>query len=179
MRPLHLCCCISEWGNKRSENKENLLQKKVSFVCSFVHQCIWLWINNGVQTSCLKVSWSPACDYETYWGFRPWVILQFSYHIQSDQWFGRPTYEHWSHQKNDWRNRWRYFNRYGLVQTFRYLSGINGYMTVQIICTSSFHTTDFKSKKKQRMEEAHQPCLKKYIEEVKQTGLTLVCFFPQ
>lgn len=35
--------------------------------------------------------------------------------------------------------------------------------------TSSISTTDFKSKKQKI--EAHQPSLKKYIEEVKQTGM--------
>lgn len=45
-------------------------------------------------------------------------------------------------------------------------------------CTSSIYTTDFKSKK-QKMEEAHQPSLKKYIEEVKQTGMTFFSIFPQ
>lgn len=143
-----------------------------------------VYSNNGVKTSWPKVSWSPACDYETYRGFRPRVILQFSYYIQSDQWFGKPTYAHWPHQQNDGGNWWiqfRYFNRYRLVQTLRYLSRINGYMKVLIIsesCTSSIYTTDFKSKK-QKMEEAQQPSLKKYIEEVKQTGMTFFSVFPQ
>lgn len=37
-------------------------------------------------------------------------------------------------------------------------------------CTS-FYATDFKLKKKQKMEKTDQPSLKKYIEEVKQTGM--------
>lgn len=41
--------------------------------------------------------------------------------------------------------------------------------------TSSIYTTDFKSKK-QKMEEAHQPSLKKHIEEVKQTGMKFMFF---
>lgn len=43
-------------------------------------------------------------------------------------------------------------------------------------CTS-FYVTDFKLKKKHKIEETYKPSLKKYIEEVKQSGMQFFSCF--
>ncbi len=48
-------------------------------------------------------------------------------------------------------------------------------MTFEIV-SKCFYATDFKLKKKHKIEETDQPSLKKYIEEVKQSGMQFFSF---
>lgn len=66
-----------------------------------------------------------------------------------------------------------------LIKTSKYRHKYKQNILIYDILNSvqkSFYATDFKLKKKHKIEETDQPSLKKYIEEVKRSGMQFFSF---